>query len=270
MNFEGLKDQTMLTEPVINWVLRWWSGQVNGSFGKNPPPPQTNPDMPRCYFADSYWYSRMVGEDGFSYDNIKRWTNPSAILQNDLILIPIHIPARTHWALAVIDFNRNSTVVYDSFEQDVTRNTLQPAHPEIHDNLLAWLACVHQDQKSPFHPQAWKTINPFSNKQPTPQQGTRRSPGVHCGVFVLAFAMYLSTNRPLQFGQSDIPSLRNWIVATMIHYGMGNNTFAPLRDTSADGNMARWTSLMRDYSGHPPDDKRKGGDKLLRPRKYSD
>ena len=162
----------MIAEPVINWVLRWWSGQVNDRFGKNSPPPHTNPDMPKCFFADSYWYSRMTWENGFSYDSTKRWIDSSTILQNDLILIPVHIPRRTHWVLAVIDLNKKCTVVYDSFEQDTTRNTLLPTHPEIHKNLLAWLVCVHQDQKSLFHPQDWKAINPFSNNQPTPPSVT--------------------------------------------------------------------------------------------------
>jgi hypothetical protein len=105
-----------------------------------------------------------------------------------------------------------NTAIYDSFDLDTTRNTLRPAHPEMHRHLLTWLTREHQVRKTPFNAQDWTTINPFSRGQQTPQQGTRGFPGVDCGVFVLAFAMYLSTNRPFEFCQNDMPTLRNWVV----------------------------------------------------------
>ena len=112
----------MLNEGLINWMMRWWSGQVNGSFGKNPPPPQPNPNLPRCYFASTFWYSRMTHDGEFLYDNVKRWTTQFKILRDyDLMIIPINIPIRNHWVLTVINFNTKSTVIYDSFERDTTR-----------------------------------------------------------------------------------------------------------------------------------------------------
>jgi hypothetical protein len=60
--------------------------------------------------------------------------------------------------------------------------------------------------------------------------------------------MYLSTvtNRPFGFSQTDMPSLRNWIAQTMVGYGIGNNTFDPMKDDEAleteSSRMDRWTS----------------------------
>jgi hypothetical protein len=78
----------------------------------------------------------MTSDGVFSHDNVKTWTAKFEILQQyDLMIIPINIPARDHWVLAVIDFKRKQTAIYDSIETDIIR----PAHPEIHVHLLAWL-----------------------------------------------------------------------------------------------------------------------------------
>ncbi len=160
------------------------------------------------------------------------------------MIIPINIPARKHWILAVIDFRKKNTVTYDSIETD----SLRPAHPEVHDHLLTWLTREHQDRSIPFDTRDWKDIR----GQRTPQQDDSEGVGVDCGVFDLAFAMYLSTNRPFQFGQTDMSSFRNWIEQTMISFGIGNNTCAPTRDIDETGtytnNMDHWTFLVKDFA----------------------
>jgi len=219
-DFEKLHPNVMLNDNHVNWMLRWWSSQVNGRFGNNPPPPKSNPHMTRCFFASTFWYARMTPDGVFSYDNVKRWTKKFEILrQYDLMLIPIHIQVRKHFILAVVDFNKKNTVIYDSLEQDA----LRPGHPEVHAHLMTWLTRKHQERSMFFDAQVWKAVR----GQQTPQQGTRGNTDVDCGVFVLAFAMYLSTNRPFSFNQQDMPNLRNWIAEIMLNFGIGNNTFAP-------------------------------------------
>jgi hypothetical protein len=104
-----------------------------------------------------------------------------------------------------------------------------------------------------------------------PQQDDEEDIGVDCGVFVLAFVMYLSTNRPFEFSQTDMPNLRNWIAQTMISFGIGNGTFAPTRDVDETGtytsNMDRWTFLVKDFANCPTDSKHKGGYIAPPPRK---
>jgi Ulp1 family protease len=94
-DFERLQTRVMLNEEIINWMMRWWSGQVNGRFGSNPPPPQSNPHMAGCFFTSTFWYTRMTPEGDFSYDNVKRWTKKFEILRHyDLMIIPINIRAK--------------------------------------------------------------------------------------------------------------------------------------------------------------------------------
>jgi Ulp1 family protease len=100
-----LQTGTKLNDRNIEWMLRWWAGQVNGRFGERPSPPQPNLQLPRCYFASTYWYTQLTLNGTFSYNNVKRWTAKFNIFQQyDLFLTPIHVPARDHWILAVIDF----------------------------------------------------------------------------------------------------------------------------------------------------------------------
>ncbi len=251
-----LQTDTKLNDGNIDWILRWWGGQVNGSFGKKPSPPQSNPQLPRCYFASTYWYARMTSDGVFSHDNVKNWTAKFEILQQyDLMIIPIHVPARDHWILAVIDFKKKKTTIYDSIEQDITR----PPHPEIHAHLMTWMTQEHQARNIPFDVNEWEAIR----GQQTPQQGYGKDVGVDCGVFVIAYTMYLSTNRPFGFSQADMSSLLNWIEQTMIGYGIGNNTFDPMKDADAletnSSSMNRWTLLVKDCDICPTGSKRKGG-----------
>ncbi len=198
----------------------------------------------------------MTSGGVFSHDNVKSWTANFKLLQQyDLMIIPIHVPARDHWILAVIDFKKKKTVIYDSIERDITR----PDHLEIHEHLMTWLTQEHQARDIPFDAKDWEAIR----GQQTPQQGYGKDVGVDCGVFVIAYAMYLSTNRPFGFSQADMPSLRNWIAQTMIGYGIGNNTFDPMKDADAletnSSSMDRWTLLVKDCANCPAGSKRKGG-----------
>ena len=91
---------------------------------------------------------------------------------------------------------------------------------------MAWLTQEHLARNLPFKAKEWEAIR----SRQTPQQGYGKDVGIDCGVFVIAYAMYLSISRPFGFSQTDIPSLRNWIAQTMIGFGIGNNTFDPMRE----------------------------------------
>jgi len=206
---------TRLNDKNIDWMLRWWAGQVNGRFGKRPSPPQPNPQLPRCYFVSTFWYAKLTLGGVFSYDNVKRWTAQFDILQQyDLMLIPIHVPARDHWILAVIDLKNKKTMVYDSIEGDITRTT----HPEIHEHLMAWLRQEHQARIIPFDVKEWEAIR----GRQTPQQGYGKDVGVDCGVFVIAYAMYLSTNRPFELFVHH----RDFVHLVQFYYGQSASRFS--------------------------------------------
>jgi hypothetical protein len=124
---------------------------------------------------------------------------------------------------------------------------------------MTWLKQEHQARDIPFDVKDWEAIR----GQQTPQQGYGKDVGVDCGVFVIAFAMYLSASRPFGFSQADMSSLRNWIAQTMIGFGIGNNTFDPMKDADDlemhSSNMDRWTLLVKDCASCPLGSKRKVG-----------
>ncbi len=91
-DFARLQVGTKLNDGNIDWMMRWWAGQVNGRFGKKPPPPQSNPQLPRCYFVRTYWYSRMTSDGGFSHDNVKSWTAKFKLLQQYNSLPVLKLP----------------------------------------------------------------------------------------------------------------------------------------------------------------------------------
>ena len=41
-DLERLQPGTKINDGNIDWILRWWAGQVNGGFGNKPSPPQSN------------------------------------------------------------------------------------------------------------------------------------------------------------------------------------------------------------------------------------
>jgi len=60
----------------------------------------------------------------------------------------------------------------------------------------------------------------------TPQQVTPSDAGVDCGFFTLSFAMEISLGRNyFDFGQDNIPAIRNWMTHTIIHHGKQNDTY---------------------------------------------
>jgi hypothetical protein len=69
-------------------------------------------------------------------------------------------------------------------------------------------------------------VSSFASMGTTPQQGTPIETGVDCGFFTLLFAMEISLGRSqFDFGQTDIPRIRNWMTHNMINLGKGNGTY---------------------------------------------
>jgi hypothetical protein len=69
-------------------------------------------------------------------------------------------------------------------------------------------------------------VSSFADMEPTPQQGTPSEAGVDYGFFTLLFAMEISLGRAqFDFGQIDIPRIRNWMTHNMINLGKQNETY---------------------------------------------
>lgn len=225
-DFASLEPGQMLNDNVINWILAWWTSQVGGrshkNFGRD-----TLPNLPRCFYTSTQWYASLTQGGTARHQNVSGWTKRVNVFKDfDLMLIPINIKGR-HWYLAVIDFIRKATIVFDSHESPKTINSQTPGMADTHTAILTWMAAEHTTKNnSPFPTHEWKTLNSYTQMGPTPQQGTSSNPGRDCGFFTIAFAMQISLGHTrFDFVQNDIPTIRNWIAYNIIMAGMKNKTY---------------------------------------------
>ena len=169
-----------LNDDIINWTLAWWCSQIGGGQNGNATTPQVHPNLPRCYYVNTHWFTKLQKE-GVTKELLK-WTKKSNLDQDyDLMLVPVNI-SKHHWYLAVIDFKNKYTVTYDSYESKATWNTTTPAMQKTHSTLMMWLQERHEDiYKTPFPVEDWKHMSSFTCMGHTPQQGTPSNTGVKVG-----------------------------------------------------------------------------------------
>jgi hypothetical protein len=223
--FTSMSGGQCLNDDIINWMLSWWRSQIGGGQNNNKTTtPQVHPSLPRCYYANTQWFTKLQHEG--TATGLLKWTkNANFDKDYDLMLIPINV-RNNHWYLAVIDFKHKRIVTYDSHEPAKTRNTTTPARPKTYSTLMTWLQQRHNDyHHSRFPTEEWQHVSSFTSMGTTPQQGTPSEAGVDCGFFTLLFAMEISLGRTqFDFGQTDIPRIRNWMAHNMINLGKGNGT----------------------------------------------
>jgi Ulp1 family protease len=224
-SFSTMFKGRMLNDEVINWILAWWRTEIGGGSGMGPTIPQTQPNLPRCYYTTTHFYTALTEGNITDPLRVSRWTqNINFFRDFDLMMIPVNIKG-CHWYLAVIDFKNHYTITYDSSESRSTLNTKKPARPRTHASLMAWLRMLHGNLLgTPFPEGAWTRRHSSECMGHTPQQGNPGDPGLDCGFFTLAFAMEISLGRfDFDFAQDDIPAIRNWMAHTIWNYGESIN-----------------------------------------------
>ena len=101
-----------LNDDIINWTLSWWRSQIGGGQNGNVTTPQVHPNLPRCYYTNTHWFTKLQKEGATK--ELLRWTRKTNLDQEyDLMMVPVNI-SKQHWYLAVIDFKNKYTVTYDS------------------------------------------------------------------------------------------------------------------------------------------------------------
>ncbi len=132
-----------LNDDIINWILTWWRSEIGGGQNNNKnTTPQAHPDLPRCYHANTHWFTKL--QEGGATERFLKWTDKTNLDKDyDLMLIPINT-SNHHWYLAVIDFKNKHIATYDSHEPKETRNTTTPAMPETYSTLRTWLLKRHE------------------------------------------------------------------------------------------------------------------------------
>ena len=196
-----LRDGIWLNSEVITFWLEWWCELIGAGVGARAP---QSISEPKCWVANTYFYTRLMENGAYSYDNVRRWTSQQDVFTLDKIIIPIN-DNNTHWFLAVVDFRKKQTQVFDS---------MWKARQTVHDNLQRWLGDVWRDQQhSEFDTSGWSHLP--HDKSVIPQQGNTND----CGVFMCLFAAYASLDSPFDFSQRHIPMVRRWMLQIIYKVG---------------------------------------------------
>lgn len=173
-DLKTLKGTNWLNDNIIDFYLNLISLQNSNIF---------------CW--TTHFYTTLLKR---GYSGVARWSKRKKINVNskNLIIIPINILS-THWSLAIVD-NINLTITYyDSLNSSGNLNAL----------LLIKDYMIQEAVKnnSPLNYHDFKLIPNFK----TPQQEN----GSDCGVFTCTCANFIANNKPLNYSQNDMSTIRS-------------------------------------------------------------
>ena len=163
----------------------------------------------RSLFHSTFFVSKL-SENGYTYDNVKRWTRKSAlqakfgvssIFELDKVVIPVHVSGN-HWCLAVIYMQEKKIQYYDS---------MAGSGMAVLRALLRWLGDESRERLGEeLDEEAW-TLVPTQMDE-TPQQHN----GCDCGAFTCTAADFLSNGEALSYSQADMPHFRRRMVCRIL------------------------------------------------------
>ncbi|KAL8273612.1 hypothetical protein Esti_002434 [Eimeria stiedai] len=163
--------------------------------------------VPRCLLLPSHFHSFLAAR-GFAA--IRRWTLRGNVdlFSHDLLLLPVYVAARAHWALGCVLIRHKVILYLDSLRQDDDAI-------RFFGLMQRYLLAEHLDKKGAPFPAAssWRGVIPHG----LPQQ----SNAVDCGVFCCCLAEHLSDGRslPSTLSPDTIESLRLHMVL-QLHRGV--------------------------------------------------
>lgn len=192
-NIACLRDGAWLNDEVINFYMSMLQERDDRLC-------QEQPGRKSSHFFNSFFLSKLLERDSYTFSNVRRWTKKFDILSKDKIFFPVNI-RNTHWTLAVVYVQKKQIVYYDSMSGS-GRDYLQA--------LKKWFADDVKDKKNQVMDMSeWELISQLPD---VPQQHN----GYDCGVFTITFADFLSDNLPLQFSQQDITENRQRFTSSIL------------------------------------------------------
>jgi Ulp1 family protease len=61
--FTSMTGGQFLNDDIINWTLSWWCSQIGGGQNENKIiTPQVHPSLPRCYYTNTQWFTKLQDE----------------------------------------------------------------------------------------------------------------------------------------------------------------------------------------------------------------
>ncbi|KAF8572308.1 hypothetical protein P879_00518, partial [Paragonimus westermani] len=134
-----------LSDMIINFYMQllYHRSQTQRTSGSR--------SLPRIAVLSTFFYAKLTSSTGGGYAGVRRWSRQLHLLDQDLILVPIH-DRGMHWCLACIDLKAKSITYYDSMGS--------PNHKCL-KTLMSYLQSECDDKKGhPLpDPDSWKLIN---------------------------------------------------------------------------------------------------------------
>lgn len=179
----SLRDSNWVSDQIIDYYMKLIEERAK----------QPNCSLPKVYAMNTSFHLKVQQKN---YSDISYKTD---IFTFDLILVPVRFG--NHWTLSVIDFRKRCIEQYNSlsnFNSDFQRDLLQYLREE-HLFQKHYDFDMHDD---------WR----LEQRKELPQQ---ISP-TDCGVFICAFAEYLTRQETIRFGNTDVEFLRRKMAVEIV------------------------------------------------------
>ncbi|CAN8231921.1 unnamed protein product [Cochlearia groenlandica] len=148
----------------------------------------------KCHFFNTFFYKKLVGDSGYNYKAVRRWTTHKkigyALIDCDMIFVPVH--RGVHWTLAVIN-NRDRKFMY--------LDSLNGVDPMILNALSKYLGDEAKEKSG-------KNIDVSSWDMEFVEDLPQQQNGYDCGVFMLKYIDFFSRGLELCFSQEHMPYFR--------------------------------------------------------------
>lgn len=148
--------------------------------------------------------SRYAGKDAFKrHELVERWTRKVDTTKHDVkIFVPVNVD-NAHWYMILIDVKTKMILSMDSMGGESGDD-----NKDARKEMLGWIEAEHSAKKKNFNKRQWKTEN-----KKVPQQKN----GFDCGPFSCMFAAFMSNDKNLTFGQTDMPKIRKRIAWSILN-----------------------------------------------------
>ncbi len=170
-DLKRLQPRTWLNDELINCRLAMFNEAAANAPARS--------YVPNLFFLGSLG----TGAD-YNYKSVRRWTKRAKVdvTQLDRAVFPINT-ANTHWTAAVVDFQRQECVHWDSLCSGVAG-----VHGDELRSLRRWLADEVQDKHDM---QLQHAIQQWPLKSAPPTRAPQQDNGYDCGVFCMQFCTAL-------------------------------------------------------------------------------
>lgn len=136
----------------------------------------SNPHLPKIKVMETYFFSSLQTYGIVSAQNYLKHAPFESI---EFLVVPIHLPNRSHWALVIADVKSHCLVYFDSLYCDTSANTV----------LSAMKALLTTFLPPNFNVEHWNCYSSVS---------TQQTNMTDCGPFVLVYAEAISRRATIQ------------------------------------------------------------------------